>query len=139
TAAEQYYMQSGSGTGLVCAGYGGCFYETVTGGEPSSVYIDTVFGNGNGIAEEREWDRWAHSLQGRFHSLDEAYEYFRTKTFTYTVGGVGNKVAAYPGFSGCRPGEFDRPHQCLGIYDFYGFSSSRQVPRTVRLGVKLTF
>ena len=50
-----------------------------------------------------------------------------------------SKVDAYPGFAACpaeMPGD---PKKCIGIYDFYGSSNSRQTPRTVRLGVKLSF
>ena len=75
-----------------------------------------------------------------FSSLEEAYRYFRNKKFGYgPAGGATSKVAAYPGFAGCpaeMPGD---PKKCIGIYDFYGASNSRQAPRTIRLGLKLSF
>ena len=146
TRFEQQFLQAGSADTLSCGSVPGfCGYaDAVTfGGEPTKEFLDQLpgVGNHNGQADPREWDAWARSIQGRFHSVRQLYHYFKTTTFPYLNPYTGQyeQVAAFPGFSQCPPSLPGDPTQCKGIYDLYGLALQRQAPRSIRFGMKISF
>jgi len=146
TRFEQQFLQAGSADNLTCGSVPGfCGYSDATtfGGEPTTEFLDQIpgAGNHNGKADASEWDAWARSIEGRFHSVEALYDYFKTTTFPYRnpFTGMDEQVAAFPGFSNCPAGLPDDPTTCKGIYDLYGLSLERQAPRSLRFGMKVSF
>ncbi len=117
----------------------GFFYQDEGRGEPYDGYVDTVFGNGDGLLTPDEWNRWAGSFEGRFQNTEQLYQFLRSETFTTTVDGTVMNVPAYPGFQNCSatlPSDFSK---CGALNSNYGKSTQLEAPRTIRLGVRLTF
>ncbi len=146
TRFEQQFLQAGSADAVSCGSVPGfCGYSDATtfGGEPTTEFLDQIpgAGNHNGKADPSEWDAWAHSIQGRFHTVKSLYSYFKNTTFPYLNPFTGQyeQVAAFPGFSNCPAGLPDDPTTCKGMYDLYGLSLERQAPRSLRFGLKVAF
>jgi hypothetical protein len=117
----------------------GFFYAEEGRGEPLDAYIDTAFGNGNGVLTPDEWNRWAGSFEGRFHSTADLYQFLRTETVNMNVDGTAMSVPAYPGFQNCPATLPTDLSKCAALNTNYGKSTQLEPPRTIRLGVRLTF
>ncbi|OLD63619.1 MAG: hypothetical protein AUI47_08655 [Acidobacteria bacterium 13_1_40CM_2_68_5] len=146
TRFNQQFLHAGSAENLSCTSVPGfCAYSDATtfGGEPTTEFLDQLpgAGNHNGKADAAEWDAWARSIEGRFHSVEALYRYFKTTTFPYRnpYTNQDEQVAAFPGFGNCPAGLPDDPTSCKGIYDLYGLSLERQAPRSLRFGMKVSF
>ncbi|HEX4826564.1 MAG TPA: carboxypeptidase regulatory-like domain-containing protein [Candidatus Polarisedimenticolaceae bacterium] len=117
----------------------GFFFQQEGRGEPFDGYIDGKFGNGDGIVTPDEWNRWAGSFEGRFHSLQALYTFLRTETVPVLIDGVVRDVPAYPGFSNC-PAQLPSDYSlCGGLNARFGQSTQLEAPRSIRLGVRLAF
>jgi carboxypeptidase family protein/TonB-dependent receptor-like protein len=144
-AVDEQFMATGLWSGPVSNGMGGAdfapeFGSRIGRGEPLAEYVDTVFGNGDGALDPKEWNAWASSFQGRFHSLDEMYGFFRTETVTLTRNGETFDAPAYPGFAGCPASLSEALDKgCAGINPGFGQSKLLEPPRSIRLGLKLSF
>ena len=117
----------------------GYIYGTEGRGEPLVEYVDTKFGNANGVLTPDEWNRWAGSFEGRFTSLQQLYHFLRTETVPLTIDGTVRDVPAYPGFQNCPqnlPTDFTK---CPALNARYGQSTQIETPRSIRFGFRLTF
>jgi hypothetical protein len=108
-------------------------------GEPFDGYIDTKFGNGDGVVQTAEWNRWARSFQGKFSSLDALYRFLRNETTRVTINGTTYTVPAYPGFADCPASLPSHPGSCAALNRGFGSSLLLEPPRSLRLGVRLAF
>lgn len=117
----------------------GYIFGTEGRGEPLDAYVDHAFGNGNGTVTPDEWNRWAGSFEGRFHSLQDLYHFLKTETVALNIDGTVRNVPAYPGFMNCPanlPADFTK---CPALNARYGQSTVLEAPRTIRFGFRLTF
>lgn len=125
----------------------GAFYDPLLGyvfategrGEPYDRYVDVAFGNSDGTLTSDEWNRWAGSFEGRFQSADQLYQFLRNETVPVNLGGTVRNVPAYPGFQNCPSSLPSDPSSCGALNARYGKSVQLEPPRTIRLGIRLTF
>jgi hypothetical protein len=125
----------------------GAFYDPTFGvifadqgrGEPYDGYVDTAFGNGNGVLTPDEWNRWAGSFEGRFETTEELFQFLRTETVNVNLNGTNVAVPAYPGFQNCPANMPADLSTCGALNSRYGKSTQLEPPRTIRLGIRLTF
>lgn len=125
----------------------GAFYDPVLGyvfstegrGEPYDGYVDVAFGNGDGTLTPDEWNRWAGSFEGRFQSAEQLYQFLKNETVAVNLGGTVRNVPAYPGFQNCPATLPTNPADCGAMNARWGKSTQLESPRTIRLGVRLTF
>jgi len=125
----------------------GAFYDPTLGfffadegrGEPYDGYVDHAFGNGDGTLTPDEWNRWAGSFEGRFQSTADLYQFLRTETVNVNLGGTNYDVPAYPGFQNCPATLPTDLTTCQALNSRYGKSTQLESPRSIRLGVRLTF
>jgi hypothetical protein len=125
----------------------GAFYDPTLGfifadegrGEPYDGYVDHAFGNGDGTLTPDEWNRWAGSFEGRFQSTEQLYQFLRAETVPINMDGTVRDVPAYPGFQNCPATMPTDLSSCGALNSRYGKSTQLEPPRTIRLGVRLTF
>ncbi len=125
----------------------GAFYDPTLGfifqsqgrGEPYDGYVDHGFGNGDGILSPDEWNRWAGSFEGRFQTVEQLYQFLRNETVSVNLGGTNRDVPAYPGFQNCPADMPADLSTCGALNSHFGKSTQLESPRTIRLGVRLTF
>jgi len=125
----------------------GAFYDPTFGvifqdegrGEPYDGYIDNAFGNGNGVLSPDEWNRWAGSFEGRFQTTEQLYQFLRAETINLNLNGTNVDVPAYPGFQNCPANLPADLSACGALNSRYGKSTQLESPRTIRLGIRLTF
>jgi hypothetical protein len=144
-AVDEQFLATGLWSGAFPDGTGGVIFSPPDGsrigrGEPLQEYIDTAFGNGDGKLVPGEWNAWASSFQGRFHSLNELYGFLRAETVTLTQYGETFQAPAYPGFSGCPASLSEALNKgCVGINPGFGQARLLEPPRSIRIGLKLSF
>jgi hypothetical protein len=144
-AVDEQFLATGLWSGAFPDGTGGAGFDPISGsrigrGEPLLEYVDTAFGNGDGKLEPKEWNAWATSFQGRFHSLDQLYGFLRTEKVTLNQGGEQFQAPAYPGFSDCPASLSEALTKgCTGINPGFGQSRQLEPPRSIRIGLKLSF
>jgi hypothetical protein len=125
----------------------GAFYDPLLGfvfategrGEPYDRYVDVAFGNSDGTLTSDEWNRWAGSFEGRFQSADQLYQFLKNETVAVNLGGTVQNVPAYPGFQNCPATLPSNPADCGALNGRYGKSTQLEPPRSIRLGIRLTF
>jgi outer membrane receptor protein involved in Fe transport len=125
----------------------GAFYDPTLGfifqdegrGEPYDRYVDIKFGNSDGVLTPDEWNRWAGSFQGRFQTTEQLYQFLRAETVSVNMDGTDRDVPAYPGFQNCPADMPADLSACGALNSRYGKSTQLEPPRTIRLGVRLTF
>jgi outer membrane receptor protein involved in Fe transport len=125
----------------------GAFYDPTFGfifqdegrGEPYDLYVDHGFGNADGVVTPDEWNRWAGSFQGRFSSTAELYQFLRAETVNMNLNGQNVNVPAYPGFADCPATLPSDLSTCGALNARYGKSIQLEPPRSIRLGVRLSF
>jgi hypothetical protein len=139
TQVDSQFMAVGMWRGAFYDSNLGYIFDTQGRGEPYDHYVDIQFGNGNGVVTPDEWNRWAGSFEGKFHSPEELYNYLRTTTVTETLNGVVRQVPAYPGFANCPVAMPSDLTKCSAINARYGQSTQLESPRTFRIGFRLTF
>ncbi len=144
-AVDEQLLATGLWSGAFPDGYGGVVFSPIDGsrigrGEPLVEYVDMVFGNGNGTLDRSEWNAWAHSFQDRFRTLDDLYKFLRPEQVTLTQYGETFPAPAYPGFAGC-PGTLDAALAtgCAGLNPGFGQPRLLEPPRSLRLGLRLSF
>jgi hypothetical protein len=126
---------------------GGVSYDPTLGlsfqdegrGEPYDKYVDTAFGNADGVLTPDEWNRWAGSFEGRFQTTEQLYQFLRGETVNVNLNGTNVDVPAYPGFQNCPATMPADPSTCAALNSRYGKSTQLEAPRSIRLGVRLTF
>jgi hypothetical protein len=141
---DEQFMATGTWANPFPDGFGGVIFDPslskVGRGEPLLEYVDTAFGNGDGNPDRSEWNRWAQSFQGRFKSLDDLYSFLHTEKVTLHEFGETFDAPAYPGFAGCAATlEEALAAGCTGINSGFGKSRLLESPRSIRLGIRLTF
>lgn len=125
----------------------GAFYDPTLGfifqsegrGEPYDGYVDRAFGNADGTLTPDEWNRWAGSFEGRFDSTAQLYQFLRTETVNVNLNGTNYNVPAYPGFQNCPADLPADLSKCGALNARFGKSTQLEPPRTIRLGIRLTF
>jgi outer membrane receptor protein involved in Fe transport len=117
----------------------GFFFQDEGRGEPYDRYVDIAFGDGDGTLTPDEWNRWAGSFDGRFHSTSDLYRFLRKETVNVNLNGTNYDVPAYPGFQNCPADLPTDLSQCGALNARFGRSTQLEPPRTIRLGVRLTF
>ncbi|HKB07676.1 MAG TPA: TonB-dependent receptor, partial [Candidatus Polarisedimenticolia bacterium] len=144
-AVDEQFLATGLWSGVFPDGYGGVVFSPIDGsrigrGEPLVEYVDTVFGDGNGALDRKEWNAWAHSFEGRFTSVDELYRFVKTEQVTLTKNGETFQAPAYPGFTEC-PDTLDEALStgCTGLNPGFGEARLLEAPRSLRLGLRLNF
>jgi len=117
----------------------GFIFQDEGRGEPYDGYVDHGFGNGDGILSPNEWNRWAGSFEGRFQTVEQLYQFLRNETVSVNLGGTNRDVPAYPGFQNCPADLPADLSQCGALNSRFGKSTQLESPRTIRLGIRLTF
>jgi hypothetical protein len=143
-SVDEQFMATGVWANPFPDGYGGITFDPqlskVGRGEPLLEYVDTSFGNADGNVDRAEWNSWAQSFQGRFKSLDDLYSFLHTETVTLTQSGETFVAPAYPGFAGCAATLKEALAEgCTGINSGFGKSRLLESPRSIRLGIRMTF
>ncbi|HZI93086.1 MAG TPA: TonB-dependent receptor [Patescibacteria group bacterium] len=118
---------------------GDVFFEHAGRGEPYDGYIDTRFGNSDGTVQRSEWNSWAHSFEGKFDSNAQLYKFLKNEMVAVNVNGQTKVVNAYPGFQQCPANLPSNPADCRALNASYGAARLLEQPRSIRLGVKLSF
>jgi hypothetical protein len=142
---DEQFMATGTWSKPFPDGFGGVIFDSSAGsrvgrGEPLLEYVDATFGNGDGNPDRAEWNNWAQSFQGRFKSLDDLYNFLRTETVTLNQFGETFVAPAYPGFAGCAATLKEALQEgCTGINSGFGRSRLLESPRSIRLGIRMTF
>ena len=139
-SADSQFLAVGMWRGASYNNTTGTFgFDTQGRGEPYDHFLDIQFGNSDGVVTPDEWNRWALSLNNRFGSRQELYQYLKTTTVTETLGGVSRQVPAFPGFQNCPATMPSDPTQCAALNARYGASTQLEAPRSFRVGFRLTF
>ncbi|MBZ5637188.1 MAG: carboxypeptidase regulatory-like domain-containing protein [Acidobacteriia bacterium] len=108
-------------------------------GEPLDLYLDQKFGNKDGRVTPNEWNAWANSLNGAFGSLRELYAYLKNETVPDILSYDSKPVPAFPGFANCPASLPADPTECPALNAGFGRAKEIEAPRSIRVGIRLTF
>ena len=139
-AVDEQFLAPGLWTDAdVDPGTGEVIFNHAGRGEPFDGYIDAKFGNQDGVVQRGEWNAWAHSFEGKFDSNEQLYKFLKNETFGMVVAGQFKQVPGYPGFAQCPASLPSNAGDCIALNASYGAARLLEAPRSIRLGVKLSF
>ena len=136
---DSQFLASGMWRGAAYDPTFGVIFQDEGRGEPYDGYVDTAFGNADGTLTPDEWNRWAGSFQGQFQTTEQLYQFLRAETVNVNLNGTNVDVPAYPGFQNCPANMPTDLSTCGALNSRYGKSTQLESPRTIRLGIRLTF